>query len=153
MNRKQLLAAETFHYSYHKYADKLDMNAKRFTKLMPHDIDILENAKNENWSTDQLSKALDVEPKIAVFLQESYERAKEIVDASTPAESFRTGVRHSIQYALEEGLESEDDIEKLVVQICYRAADLSYLLDLHRQKLSRYSEDLRKEPDVGYFNQ
>ena len=104
MNRKQLLTAETFRYSYHKYADKLDMNAVRFTKLMPDDIDILENAENENWSTDQLSEALEVDSKIALFIQESYEKAKEVVDAATPAESFRNGVRHSIRYALEEGL-------------------------------------------------
>ncbi|HET8866061.1 MAG TPA: hypothetical protein VFM80_10225, partial [Gracilimonas sp.] len=69
-----------------------------------------------------------------------------IIDAPSPAESFRRGVRHSIRHALNEGLESDKDIEKLVVQICYRAADLSYLLDLSNQKLSKYSEELREDP-------
>ncbi|MEX2410465.1 MAG: hypothetical protein WD607_03680 [Candidatus Paceibacterota bacterium] len=46
---------------------------------------------------------------------------------------------------MSEGLKSDTDVEKLVAQICYRAADLSYLLDLRNQKLSEYSEELRED--------
>ncbi|MEX0722588.1 MAG: hypothetical protein WD053_01855 [Gracilimonas sp.] len=146
MDRRFLLAAETFNYSYDKYADKIKMRAERFSKLMPEDIDILEKSENENWSLEQLSDALDVDFETANFLRSGFEKAKEIIDAPSPAESFRRGVRHSIHHALDEGLKSDMDVEKLVVQICYRAADLSYLLDLDNQKLSEYSEELREEP-------
>jgi hypothetical protein len=112
---------------------------------MPQNIDILHNAEKEDWTLEQLAQALEMEPENAEFLRRGYERAKDIIDAPSPAESFRRGVRHSIRHALEEGLESDKDIEKLVVQICYRAADLSYLLDLRNQKLSQYSEELRKD--------
>lgn len=146
MNRRFLLAAETFNYSFNKYADKVEIGAERFTRLMPQDIDILEKADNEKWSLRRLSKALNVDPENAEILRRSYYRAKDIIDAPTPAESFRRAVRHSIRYALSEGLNKETDIEKLVGQICYRAADLSYLLDLKNQKLSDYSEEFRKIP-------
>ncbi|WP_340105096.1 hypothetical protein [Rhodohalobacter sp. 8-1] len=146
MDRKYLLAAEAFNYSYNKYADKLDIRAKRFSQYMPDDIVILEKAERDNWSFEQLAEALEMEPEKVEFLLRGYERAKDIIDAPSPAESFRRGVRHSIRYAIKEGLESDEDIEKLVVQICYRAADLSYLLDIKNQKLSEYSEELREIP-------
>jgi hypothetical protein len=41
-------------------------------------------------------------------------------------------------------------VEDLVVQICYRAADLAVLLDMEGKPLSRYSRHLRREPDVEY---
>jgi hypothetical protein len=46
-------------------------------------------------------------------------------------------------YALEEGLNSAEDIDDLVGQICYRAADLAYLLDMEEKELSEYSIILR----------
>lgn len=146
MDRKFLLAAETFKYSFNKYADKLEMMAVRFSKLMPDDIDLLEKAEKEDWTLEQLANTLGLEPEKAERLRNNYEEAKDIIDAPTPAETFRRGVRQSIRQALDEGLESDMDIEKLVVQICYRAADLSYLLDIRNQKLSKYSKELREEP-------
>lgn len=146
MNRKQLLAAETFSYSFNKYAEKVEMRAERFTKLMPADIDILEKSRIENWSLEQLSEALEMDMELAVLLQQNYSNAREIFNAPTPAESFRRGVPHSIRHELKEGLKSDADIERLVVQICYRAADLSYLLDIRNEELSKYSEELRAEP-------
>ena len=77
---------------------------------------------------------------------ESFKRAKQIVDAENPAESFRTGVRFSIQDALAGGL-NDKAIETLVTQICYRAADLGFLIKQEGTSLARYSEDLRREPD------
>jgi hypothetical protein len=147
MNRKQLLAAETFHYSYANYANHLGIGNIRFDKLMPDDVVTLERAEREGWDDARLAQALEVPEDRVDFWRESYRRAKDIVDAPTPAESFRRGVRYSIQSAIEEGLTDEERIENLVTQICYRAADLAYLLDLEGEMLSDYSRELRKEPD------
>jgi hypothetical protein len=70
------------------------------------------------------------------------------VDAPTAAESFRRGVRYSIQDAVEQGLTGEEAIEQLVTQICYRAADLAYMLDMEAEILSRYSRELRRSSDA-----
>lgn len=148
MNRRQLLAAGTFQYSYAHYADHLGVNI-RFDKWMPRDVGTLERAEREGWDDTRLAQAIEVPEDRVEFWRESYRRAKDIVDAPTPAESFRRGVRYSIQDAIEEGLTGEREIERLVTQICYRAADLAYLLDLERKRLSAYSKGLRKE--AGLF--
>ena len=80
-------------------------------------------------------------------LHESFKRAKQIVDAENPAESFRTGVRFSIQDAVADGPNDEKAIETLVTQSCYRAADPGFLIKQEGTSLTRYSEDLRREPD------
>ncbi len=146
MNRRQLLAAETFHYSYAHYADHLGVNI-RFDKWMPDDVDTLERAEQEGWDDARLAQALEVPEDRVEFWRESYRRAKDIVDAPTPAEAFRRGVRYSIQDAVEEGLTDDKAIERLVTQICYRVADLAHLLDLEQERLSDYSEELREESD------
>jgi hypothetical protein len=86
--------------------------------------------------------------------RESYRRAKLVVDAPTPAESFRRGVRFSVQNALEKQdkgeLTGEKLVERIVDQVCYRAADLAYILDVQGERLAEYSLELRKEPGVDY---
>ncbi len=144
MNLEKLLAAETFSYSYANYANHLGIGHVRFEELMPQDVRFLEQAEREGWSLEELADALEVDEEIAERFRVSYTRAKDIVDAPNAAESFRRGVRYSIMDAVEEGLKSEAEIERLVTQICYRAADLAYLLDLERKSVSDYSEDLRK---------
>ena len=144
MNRRQLLAAETFAYSYAHYADHLGGNV-RFDRWMPRDVDALERAEREGWEDARLAAALEVEVGQVPRWRRAYQRAKDIIDAPTPAESFRRGVRYSIQDAVEEGLADAEAIEGLVVQICYRAADLTYLLDLEGERLSDYSLELRRE--------
>ncbi len=146
MNRIQLLAAETFHYSYDNYDDHLGVNA-RFDRLMPNDVKTLEKAIDEKWPLNRSAGELDVDPETAKNLLESFERARLIVDAKSPAESFRTGVRFSIQDAVAAGLRDDKAIETLVSQICYRAADLSYLLKQQNRQLSEFSEELREGPD------
>lgn len=150
MNRKQLLAAETFAYSYANYADHLGIGNIRFDRLMPEGVDKLEQAEQENWDDGRLARALEVDEADVPFWRESYRRAKEIIDAPNAAESFRRGVRFSIIDAVEDGLSTEEDIENLVTQICYRAADLAYLLELEGESLSTYSEALRREPGSIY---
>jgi hypothetical protein len=61
-------------------------------------------------------------------------------------------VRSVVRDAMAQGLSSEEEIEDLVRQICYRAADLGYLLDSYGERLSRYSRHLRKEPNVEYYD-
>jgi hypothetical protein len=148
MNRRELLAAETFHYSYANYDDHLGIGNIRFDKLMPDDVDTLEQAEQEGWDDARLAIALEVEVDKVEFWRESYRRAKEIVDAPTAAESFRRGVRYSIQDAVEEGLADKEAIEALVTQICYRAADLAYMLDMEAEILSHYSSELRRSSDA-----
>lgn len=146
MNRIQLLAAETFHYSYDNYDDHLGINP-RFDRLMPNDVKTLEKATDEKWPLNRIAGELDVDAETAQNLLESFERARLIVDAKSPAESFRIGVRLSIRDAVASGLRDDKAIETLVTQICYRAADLSYLLKQQNRQLSEFSGDLREEPD------
>ncbi len=144
MDREKLLTAETFSYSYANYANHLGIGHVRFEDLMPQDIRYLEQAKRKGWSLKKLARALECNEEIAERFRDSYTRAKDIVDAPNAAESFRRGVRYSILDAVEEGLDGEAAIERLVTQICYRGADLAYLLDLEGDELSHYSEELRK---------
>jgi hypothetical protein len=144
MDREKLLAAETFSYSYANYANHLGIGHVRFEELMPQDVRILGQAEQEGWPLKKLAQALECNEDIAERFRVSYIRAKDIVDAPNAAESFRRGVRYSILDAVEEGLTGEAEIERLVTQICYRAADLAYLLDLEDRELSHYSKDLRK---------
>lgn len=148
MSRRQLLAAETFHYSYANYDDHLGIGNIRFDRLMPDDVDILEQAEQEDWDDARLAQVLEVEVDRVPLWRRSYQRAKAIVDAPTPAEAFRRGVRFSIEDAVEDGLTDEQEIEKLVVQICYRAADLAYLLNMRGERLSEYSRELRDESAI-----
>jgi hypothetical protein len=148
MDRRDLLAAETFHYSYANYDDHLGIGNIRFDKLMPDDVDTLEQDAQEGWDDARLAAALEIEVDKVEFWRESYRRAKEIVDAPTAAESFRRGVRYSIQDAVDEGLAGEEAIEQLVTQICHRTADLAYLLDMEAEILSHYSRELRRSSDA-----
>ena len=151
MNREQLLAAEIFHYSYANYQDHLGVNV-RFDRLMPEQVAILERAEREEWPVEMLARELEVEMDHVKKLLEALADARLVVDAENPAESFRNGVRQSIQTALEDGLGDPEQIENLVRQICYRAADLAYLLNRDGNPLSRYSRHLRRGPDVEYYD-
>ena len=151
MERIHLLAAEIFKYSYANYDDHLGIN-ERFDSLMPRDAEKLETALKEKWPINKVAKELEVTAEIADKLLGVTKEALEIVDAENPAESFQNAVRQSINVATEEGLDSPEAIENLVIQICYRAADLGLLLDKKGHRLSQYSRHLRKEPDVEYFD-
>lgn len=150
LKRIHLLAAEIFSYSYSNYEGHLGIN-KRFDELMPKDAEMLETAVNEGWSVEKVANNLQTSLDAAQKFINATREALIIVDASNPAESFREGIRQSIQHALEDGLDSEEAIESLIIQICYRAADLGVLLDKAGHRLSQYSRHLRKEPDVNYY--
>lgn len=150
LDRWKLLAAETFSYSFDNYADHRG-NA-RFDRYMPDDVRILDRAVKESWPLDRLAKEFDRPEEDARVLLTSFQDALEVVDAPTPAESFRRSVRQVIKHALVDGLESDEQIESLVVQVCYRAADLSFLLRSRDEPLHKYSDLLRREPDVQYMD-
>ena len=143
LSKKHMLAAETFAYSYANYANHLGINP-RFDDYMPNDIDVIEKAVSQGEGAEEIASKLRIEKENAEQLLESYLIAKEIVSAKNAAESFRRGVKASVVYAIEKGLNTEEDIEILVSQICYRAADFAYLLDLEGKVLSDYSEILRE---------
>ncbi len=146
MTDLQLLAAETFAYSYANYADHLGINP-RFDRYMPDDVRKIERIVSKGGGANEIAAKLQIDRETADIMLSKYLRAKKIVSAANAAESFRLGVKQSILIALEEGLRTEEDINDLVVQICYRAADLAYLLDMEEKALSDYSEALREVPD------
>ena len=151
MEREKLLAAEIFGYSFAKYKDHLGVGHVRYERLMPEKVRIIERAIREDWPRDRLANKLKVSLEDAEGFIEDFERARLIVDADNPAESFRNAVRFSIRDALEVGLASPEAVEALVTQICFRAADLAFLLKMRGEPLFRYSRHLRREPDVEYY--
>jgi hypothetical protein len=157
MNRYQLLAAEIYGYSYANYEDHLGIGNIRYDKLMPDAARTLVRAAKEGWSTKRIARALDTDEAGAAVALRCYYCARDVVDAENPAESFRWGVRQAIEAALNKGLGDEASVERLVKQICYRAADLAFLLEREGKPLSRYSRHLRREPYTeyheGYFDE
>lgn len=146
MKRIHFLAAELFSYSYDNYEGHLGINP-RFDKYMPDDAVLFERAEEEGWSDEQIAAKTDFKLKDIPKWREMYREARDIVDAETPAQSFLRAVRASIEYAIEEGLEDEKSINNLIGQICYRAADLSFLLKQRDEPLWKYSKELRSRAD------
>ncbi len=144
MNRDHLLAAEIFGYSYANYEDHLGIGNIRYEQRMPDDARMLERAEAEHWPIETVAGRLDLEVEIAHELVRAFRQAREVVDAENSGESFRWAVRQCIESALKQGLADEPSIERLVTQICYRAADLAFLLDQKGETLSQYSEQLRR---------
>ena len=151
MTREQLLAAEIYGYSFANYRNHLGIGNVRFEQLMPETVRTLERAAKENWPTSRIAEALEVRIDQVEQLRTAFDRAREIVDADNPAELFRNSVRFAVQLAIKEGLDDAESVEKLVKQICYRASDLAFVLQMRGEPLSRYSRHLRKEPGVKYY--
>lgn len=144
MERIHYLAAEIFFYSYDNYDGHLGIN-DRFDRLMPDDARLLDSALDGDIDAKALAKKLKMtEDDLIDYLQRT-KNARKIVDAENLAEGFREGVKQSIQHALKKGIDNEADIDALVSQICYRAADLGFRLKQNGERLEQYSEDLRRE--------
>lgn len=118
LERIKLLAAELFSYSLDNYADHVEVGNERFTKLMPDDVNTLLIAEKDNWTEEKIAKALEIDTNQVKDYMKRFEVAKKIVDAINPSESFRYAVKQSIKNALGDGLNTEEDIDKLVIQIC-----------------------------------
>jgi hypothetical protein len=145
LDRVHLLAAETFGYSYQHYWDHLVSDHVRFVQMMPDDIEALARAEAEGWTLSRLARALELPEDAAERYQRAYREAVEIVDAPSPAASFRRGVHASIRHAIDEGLDREGAVGRLVTQIGYRAADLGFLLDMEGGRLSDFTDELKEE--------
>jgi hypothetical protein len=150
LSRAQLLAAEIFGYSYADYQDHLGIGNIRYERLMPERVETLERAARETWPVGRLAKKMDASEEDATDLLDGYHQAVNVVDAGNAAASFRNAVRNVVKHAITKGLTTEESVEALVRQVCFRAADLAYLLDVEDKPLSRYSRHLRREPDVEY---
>lgn len=146
LTRKQMLAAELFGYSYANYEDHIGINV-RFDRLMPDDVDTLEQAEREEWNAQRIAQALEIPTDRVAKYQRMFQEGREIIDTPSLAQSFRCAVRTSIQHATEAGLGDMGSIERLTTQICYRAADLAFRLDMNGERLSDYSEKLRIETE------
>ena len=155
--RLQLIAAELFGYSYANYIDHLGIGNVRYESLMPQDAETLEKAVTNEWGLERVAESLSVDTDNAAALLTAARDAIDVVDAENPAEAFRTSVRQLVQRAATDGLDSDESVEQLVTQICYRVSDLSYLLKRDGSQLSRYSRHFRREPNVdygdGYFDE
>lgn len=144
MKRIHYLAAEIFFYSYDNYDGHLGIN-DRFDRMMPDDARLLDAALDGDFDAKDLAAQLKVtEDDLIEYLQRA-KNARKIVDADSPADGFREGVKQSIQHALEKGIDDEAAIDALAGQICYRAADLSFRLKQSGERLEQYSEGLRRE--------
>lgn len=150
LDKTMLLAAELFKYSYDHYADHVEIGNARFTRHMPDDVNKLLEAEREGWSDEKIAQELEIKQSDVKIYLEQFQKAKKIVASVNPSEAFRYSVKESIITALESGLKTDKEIDDLVIQICYRAADLGYLLALEGSQLSEYSEWLRRERNVDY---
>lgn len=148
MTRVQLLAAEVFAYSFDNYAGHLGIGHARFEKFMPDAVQNLERAEKEGWSDERLAGAMEIEMSEVPGWRKRYRDAVEVVDAASPAKGFRNAVRQSLSLELRRHQLGDAELESAVKQICYRAADLSYLLDQRKEPLSDYSKELRQEVGV-----
>ena len=90
-----------FSYSFANYRNHLGIGHDRFETLMPQDAALLEQAQSKQWSDEKIAKKLEVDLDEISRWRQKYMRAKSITDAENPAESFRFGVRFSIQDAIE----------------------------------------------------
>jgi hypothetical protein len=145
MKRIHLLAAEVFAYSFENYKNHLGIGNLRFDKYMPDVVRALEAAEKENWTNERLAKKIEVDVAIIDAWKKRYLDAVEVVDAPTPAASFRNAIRQALAIALKRHQLGDAELEHAVKQVCYRASDLSCLLKRENRSLSDYSDELRRE--------
>lgn len=144
MHRMHFLAAEIFGYSFANYRDHLGIGNIRYEDLMPDDANRLVQAVRENWPLAKVAKDQETDTDIAASLILSTKQAVDVLDAGSPAKSFRVAVRQLLQKASEQGLNTDQEVESLLTQICYRVSDLSCLLDEQGETLEQYSQELRE---------
>lgn len=148
LTRRHRIAAELFAYSYANYSDHL--GNVRFTHYMPKDVDILEYAVAEKWDHVRIANELDIETERVPQLLERLKNAIKIVDAENASESFRESVRQQLRKLLADKVTDEEELDQIVIQMCYCAADMGCLLEWEGQRLVNYSEWLRRTADCDY---
>ena len=148
LHRDELLAAEVFNYSYANYSDH--EGNLRFDRYMPDDVKVLQQATEEKWPISKLAEKLEIEEEQAIEMLKSLHEARKIIDAANPSESYRESVRQRLAYLLKGKVEDDAEIDNIVIQMCYCAADLGCLLEWENSRLCDYSEWLRRTPDCDY---
>jgi hypothetical protein len=145
MTRDHLLAAEIFAYSFADYAKNLQDGHIRFKEEMPNTVRNLEKAENENWPDEDLATAINMDMAKTLLWKKRFRHALEVVDAPDPVTAFRNAVRQSIANELGRHQLGDAELESAVTQVCFRTADLSFVLDMGQMNLSDCSVDLRSE--------
>ena len=148
LSRDELLAAEIYSYSYANYSDH--EGNLRFDRYMPDDVNVLRQASEEQWPISRLAEKLEIEEEQAIAMLKSLHEARKIIDAANPSESYRESVRQRLRFLLKGKVEDEEEIDTIVIQMCYCAADFGCLLDWENSRLSDYSEWLRRTADCDY---
>jgi len=150
MTQHQLLTAELFDYSYDNYADHLEVGNARFKKIMPEFCATLGEAIDNKLPKEKIAQRLKIDPDKVDSWIKSYKDSAEIVNAVNPSEAFRISLQKIMYGKMKENLDTKEKIDDLIIQICYRVADLGYLLELEKSELSDYSDWLRRDKDVDY---
>ena len=148
LRRNELLAAEIFNYSYANYSDHHG-NA-RFDRYMPNDVKVLQQASQEKWPISKLAEKLETDEETAMNMLQRLHESRKIIDAANPSESYRESVRQRLRFLLKGKVEDEEEIDKIVIQMCYCAADFGCLLEWEGKRLNDYSEWLRRTADCNY---
>lgn len=147
LTRVQFLAAEIFSYSYASYADHLGIGHERFEELMPNAAKELELAVKEDWDIGRVAQTQNVDSDTAAFLLERTKKALKAVDSPNPALAFRETISQLVSKASEEGLDSDESVNELVAQICYRVSDLRFLMKADGSNLESLCAEFRREAD------
>lgn len=129
MKRYDYIAAEIFGYSYSHYQDKIDIGNRRFYRIMPNDVKLLEKAINESWSSEKIADKLDVDVERVSELKEAFHSACKVVDQPSSEAVFEAGIRNTIENTLSEFNIDSDTKELLVEQLMYRGKDYKYLME------------------------
>lgn len=143
MHRYHQLAAEIFGYSYQRYTEKLEIDAVRFSEIMPEEVRILEEFDPDDESSEKLAGRLDCDIDRANRLLEDYRRAVAVVDREDPADRFRAAVENAVEVGLEEGYDQEMLAEFVAHQAAYGAADLAYEVEQSGDGWEEVSRELR----------
>lgn len=128
MRRYDYISAEMYGYSYEKYQDKIDVQNRRFTHIMPSTVKLLEQAIKESWIDEKIARKLEIEIDKVNDFKESYRRAIKIVDENTAYLKFEAGIKDTINTVLKDHEITDELKEALIEQLLYRARDYSFLL-------------------------
>lgn len=141
MERVHEIAADVFGYSLYHYADRLEN--PRFGRLMPDDVRLLQQARKDGWSVDQVARRLERDEEVAERMMRLFEDADAVVQAPTPAAGYLLAVQKTIRRVVPEL--SDERVTELAGQIGYATADLAYRLDRDGSRLSDFRDTLRFE--------
>lgn len=145
MNRVDLIAAEVFGYSFDHYQDRIDIRNKRFTKYMPDDIILIEKSISKGKSNKDLAKALKISEEKVEQYKSKYFNAIKVVDSKNAGESYKEGLKITLENFIKRNKLNEQNIDELIQEILYRTTDFAYLLRKENKSISDYSHAFRHD--------